>query len=165
MRRVCWAALFALVLTFLYSSPAKAGDYDNLVPVLDSALADSVSLSGHVVYLDFWASWCVPCRKSFPWMNKLQTKYKDKGLRVVAVNVDRDRKAADKFLAKNGKDIPVIYDPKGAIAKRLHLDVMPTSFILDQQGVLQQTNIGFSIDDAADISNFIGSLLEKGAAK
>jgi len=165
MRRAIWALTFALSFMLLAWSHAKAEDYDHLVPALDSALADSVSLSGHIVYLDFWASWCVPCRKSFPWMHRLQAKYQDQGLRVVAVNVDRDHKAAEAFLKTNGGDLSVIYDPKGHFARWLKLDVMPTSFILDRQGKLLQTNIGFSIEDGADVDDFIGTLLAKGVAK
>ncbi len=165
MRRVLWAPLFALSLCFLMSSSANAGEYDDLIPALDSALADSVSLTGHVVYLDFWASWCVPCRKSFPWMRKLQEKYRDQGLRVVTVNLDRERKAADKFLADNGATLPVIYDPKGQFAKRMHLDVMPTSFLINRKGQLEQTNIGFSIDDAVDTDDDVRALLAEEGAK
>ena len=165
MRNVIWAALFALTLTFFSSSDAKAGDYDDLIPALDSALADSVPLDSQVVYLDFWASWCVPCRKSFPWMNKLQERFRDQGLRVVAINLDRDRKAAEKFLQKNGTALSVIFDPKGHFAKRLHLEVMPTSFVFDRNGTLQRTNIGFDIDNAADTNDFIAALLKKEAAR
>src|SRR5436190_21459373 len=58
------------------------------------------SLRGKAVLVDFWASWCGPCRQSFPWMNDLQRKYGDKGLAIVAVNLDKDREFASSFLAE-----------------------------------------------------------------
>src|SRR5689334_6966102 len=61
---------------------------------------DSDSLHAKVVVVDFWASWCVPCRRSFPYLARLDSLYRDKGLAIVAVNLDKTREAADAFLAK-----------------------------------------------------------------
>lgn len=138
------------------------------MPARPSAITNSAEwmpLDSQVVYLDFWASWCVPCRKSFPWLNKLQERYRDQGLRVVAVNLDRDHKAAESFLKKNSTSVSIVFDPKGYFARRLHLEAMPTSFVFDRDGTLQRTNIGFDIDDAADTNDFIAELLKKEAAK
>src|ERR1700740_2946401 len=69
---------------------------------LASAKGDTVALDrlkGQVVYVDFWASWCGPCKRSFPWMNELAERYGDKGFTVVAVNVDKKREDAERFLA------------------------------------------------------------------
>src|SRR5579863_797355 len=74
-------------------------------PLVASAAAPDLDLNqyhGKVVYLDFWASWCKPCRQSFPWMNRMLDMYGDKGLVIIAVNLDEDRKDADRFL----KEVP-----------------------------------------------------------
>ena len=68
---------------------------------------------GQVIYLDFWASWCGPCRLSFPYMEQIQSYYKSKGLVLLAVNVDHSRDKADAFLARFGPDMPVVFDSKG----------------------------------------------------
>jgi thiol-disulfide isomerase/thioredoxin len=79
--------LFAFVCACSAATPAS------LPPELNS-------LQGRVIYLDFWASWCTPCRQSFPWMQDLQTQYASHGLTVIAVNLDQDRAAADAFLKR-----------------------------------------------------------------
>src|SRR5260221_12049673 len=70
-------------------------------------------LRGQVVYVDFWASWCGPCRRSFPWMNEMQQKYGGKGLAIVAVNVDKKRADAEKFLGQFPANFPVVFDEAG----------------------------------------------------
>ena len=101
---------------------------------------------GKVIYVDFWASWCIPCKKSFPWLNKLQTQYGDKGFTVVSVNLDAKRKHANKFLANYPANFPVIYDATGLLAKKYQLKGMPSSFLVDKSGNIVSTHIGFSED-------------------
>lgn len=135
------------------------------IAAVDSALADSTTLTGKVVYVDFWASWCVPCRKSYPWMRELAAKYHDRGFEVVTVNVDKDKALADKFLAEVKTALPVIYDPKGGLAKLYELKVMPTSFIYGRDGALKATHEGFHPSDGAELESFIENLLKESPAK
>ena len=114
---------------------------------------------GQVVYLDFWASWCAPCKQSFPWMIALQDQLDDQGLVIVTVNVDRDRKAAERFLEKLESDLPVIYDPEGEIAAAYELEGMPSSYIYDRAGVLRASHIGFNPDQAEEIEEQLLVLL------
>ena len=111
-----------------------------------SARADSLDLAayrGKVVYLDFWASWCNPCRASFPWMNQMQSSLGTKGLVVIAVNVDHDRELADEFLQSNGADFKVVYDPDGQIARQYNFKDMPTSILIGRDGKIRSVHIGF----------------------
>ena len=78
-----------------------------------SALGQDSLLTGKVVYVDFWASWCMPCRQSFPWMKEIDARYRDRGLQVITVNLDKERSDATKFLKELGSDLKVIYDPAG----------------------------------------------------
>src|SRR3974390_1288475 len=87
---------------------------------------DLAAYKGKVIYLDFWASWCNPCRESFPWLNELQQEYGGKGLVVIGVNVDHDKKLADQFLERYGAQFKVLYDPKGEIAEKYDFKDMPT---------------------------------------
>ena len=107
---------------------------------------DLAQYRGKVVYLDFWASWCVPCRKSFPWMNAMQKAYGTKGLVVIAVNVDTERRDADRFLGAVPADFQVLYDPAGALAQRYRLAGMPSAFIIDREGRVVAHHEGFTRD-------------------
>ena len=101
------------------------------------------SLKGQVVYLDFWASWCKPCRNSFPWMNQMQQKYAEQGLQVIAINLDTEEALAKAFLDKVPAKIPVIYDPEGKIASDYQLLGMPSSYVIDKQGNIRFSHKGF----------------------
>ncbi|GLX83277.1 TlpA disulfide reductase family protein [Thalassotalea eurytherma] len=121
--------------------------------------AKLASLRGQVVYVDFWASWCGPCRESFPWLNEMQAIYKDQGFSVVSVNVDAQKSFALEFLATFPADFEVIYDPKGKIARKYDLRGMPSSFIVDRQGQVVATHVGFNDTKKQQYQQEILSLL------
>ena len=101
------------------------------------------NLTGKVVYLDFWASWCGPCRKSFPWMNKINKRYSSDDFVVISVNLDEDIKAAKKFLGKYPAQFSVTYNPDGDIAEQYKVMGMPSSYLIDRNGNIAATHIGF----------------------
>jgi cytochrome c biogenesis protein CcmG/thiol:disulfide interchange protein DsbE len=101
------------------------------------------SLRGQVVYVDFWASWCEPCRRSFPWLNALRERYAERGFTVVAINLDKDRRAADAFLEKNPARFIVAYDPAGESAGAYRVSAMPSSFLIGPTGTLLSSYAGF----------------------
>jgi len=120
------------------------------------------SYKGKVVYLDFWASWCAPCRTSFPLLNKLHEKFKAQGFEVVAVNVDEDKTNAEKFLKEIPVGFTVLRDATGEWAdKQYVVESMPTSFIIDKQGVIQLVHKGFTSDDINELEHKITELLAK----
>ena len=104
---------------------------------------DLSQYKGKVVYLDFWASWCGPCKQSFPWMNKLQEQYKRDGFEIVAVNLDTSRKEAEAFLAKIPANFDVAFDKTGKTAKQYQLKAMPSSFLIDRKGKLVHKSLGY----------------------
>ena len=121
------------------------------LPARDGSTVVSDSLRGRVVYVDFWASWCGPCRKSFPWLASLQQRYEKKGLTVVAINLDKDRALADKFLKQYSAPFTVVFDPSGKTAEAFAVRGMPTSFLIDRSGVILSTHVGFDPKEAAAI--------------
>jgi cytochrome c biogenesis protein CcmG/thiol:disulfide interchange protein DsbE len=98
---------------------------------------------GRVVYLDFWASWCTPCQQSFPWMQSLKDTYQAAGLEVMAVNLDRRRADAERFLTTKRTDFDVRFDPQGLMAEAFKVKGMPTSVLIDRHGTVRFTHIGF----------------------
>ncbi len=118
-----------------------------IVPAADQQLLDLDSFRGKVVYLDFWASWCEPCRQSFPWMNRLQDELGDHGLVIIAVNVDRERAAAEQFLRTYPARFRIVYDPQGTLAEKFAVRGMPTSFLIDPSGQVQFEHQGFFLKD------------------
>ncbi|WP_286233885.1 TlpA family protein disulfide reductase [Thalassotalea sediminis] len=101
-------------------------------------------LKGKVVLIDFWASWCIPCKDSFPWLNNIQSKYKAKNFTVLSVNLDADKSNATAFLKLLPATFPVFYDPKGKVAKAFKLKGMPSSILLDRDGKIVSRHVGFN---------------------
>jgi cytochrome c biogenesis protein CcmG/thiol:disulfide interchange protein DsbE len=158
-------SLLLLVTTVAASSPKKNETAPQSIAVLDSVTSDSLVASGHVVYLDFWASWCIPCRESFPWMNALLDKYRDKGLQVITVNLDKDPAAARKFMKAMNSTLPVVFDSAGSLAKLYNLEVMPTSFVYGRDGRLRTRHAGFHPKDEGSLESLIVTCLEEKPAK
>src|SRR5258706_6933025 len=128
------------------------------LPTRDGAVSLD-SLQGKVACIDFWASWCGPCKQSFPWMKSLHERFAGKGLVVVAINLDRDRKAADEFLAKYPAPFTVAFDPSGKTAKAFRVWGMPTSYILGPTGAILSTHAGFDPKRTAMIESEIAKSL------
>ncbi|MBU6206241.1 MAG: redoxin family protein [Alphaproteobacteria bacterium] len=118
-----------------------------LISLNSSAYAQKVNLQqyrGKVVYLDFWASWCIPCRQSFPFMEEMQNMYGHQGLVILAVNLDRNRKLADTFLQDIGPhNFTVDYDPKGTTPTEYKVNAMPTSVLIGRDGRVRFRHEGF----------------------
>lgn len=117
--------------------------------------------AGKVLYLDFWASWCAPCRVSFPLMAKLHQKLQARGFEIVAVNLDEDPVKAHNFLKEYPVPFTVLKNTDGRLADNYGVESMPTSFIIDQQGIVQYVHNGFSADDINLLEEKIVRLLDK----
>ena len=102
---------------------------------------------GKIVYVDFWASWCAPCKLSFPWMAKMQAKYKDEGLVIITVNVDETKEEAAKFLKDFPQaKFPMIHDPDSKLVAKYKIEALPWSLIFDRQGKLTKQHRGFTTE-------------------
>lgn len=126
----------------------EVGDNLSDLELPDTAVARKVAdLRGRFVYLDFWASWCGPCRQSFPWMNALQNQYSKDQLVVIGMNVDAKRADADRFLARNPASFSLAFDVRGDSAKRLNIKTMPTSMLINPEGKVVLVHQGFRTED------------------
>jgi peroxiredoxin len=116
-------------------------------------------MKGKVVYVDFWASWCGPCKQSFPWMNDMQAKYAARGLQIVGVSLDKKKEDADKFLAGTPAKFMVAYDTTGKVAEVYKPQGMPTSFLIGADGVVRAVHVGFRESDRAALEREIEAAL------
>ena len=139
-----------------YSYAQKAPSFD--LPADDKNI-NLEKLKGKVVYLDFWASWCGPCRKSFPWMNEMHSRYDSEQFTIVAVNLDSSKADALNFLKNVPADFDVAYDPNGHVANKYKIKSMPSSYLIDKQGSLVFAHTGYKESDAAEIEDKILKLL------
>jgi thiol-disulfide isomerase/thioredoxin len=137
------------------------GSFLLITAAADTAeVLDLARYRGKVVLVDFWASWCEPCRHSFPWLNTMQSKYADRGLVVIGVNVDRDRADADRFLHDVPASFQIVYDPEGTLAARYDLPCMPVSYVIGPQGDIVARHIGFRSSLSAEREAEVQKLLE-----
>lgn len=161
VRRIAAAALTAA----LFAVPAQALEVGDAAPVLKlptatgAAPMELAALKGKVVYVDFWASWCGPCKQSFPWMNDMQTKFGARGLEVVAINVDAKMADAQRFLATSPARFTVAYDAAGDSPKQFAIKGMPTSYLLDRDGKITLVHSGFRDADRSELEGAIVSAL------
>lgn len=123
---------------------------------------DLASLKGKVVLVDFWASWCAPCKQEMPVLERLYQKYKKDGFVVVAVSVDREAANVRDFVKQQVHvSFPVVHDADHKVADRYKPPRMPSSYIVDRNGIVRHVHGGFRPDDAAKLEAEIKALLAK----
>jgi peroxiredoxin len=131
---------------------------DFALPTAQGTTIALAALRGQVVYVDFWASWCGPCRRSFPWMNDLHRRYGARRVTIVAVNVDARRDDAERFLRQYPAAFAVVYDSTGATPGAYGVTAMPSSFLVDRAGRIAVIEHGFRDERKAALEDAIRSL-------
>lgn len=158
---------FAIALLFVCTTSSYAGHLEqlssscHLTTLEGDPTYNLQELKGKVVYMDFWASWCPPCIKSFPFLNQLDQDLKDKGLHVVGINLDEKVADAQDFLAKNPVDFSIVADPSKQCAKVLELMAMPTSYLIDRSGNVRHIHQGFRSGESEELRALITQLLQE----
>jgi thiol-disulfide isomerase/thioredoxin len=158
------SVLFVCLLSLL-AMPSQAINNGELAPSFELP-GDGVAIKlsnykGKVIYLDFWASWCGPCKQSFPWLNEMQSKYAEKGLQVVGINVDANTEDAKAFLTKLPAKFVVAYDAKGLMPKAYAIKGMPSSVLIDGSGKVISQHTGFRDADKAQLEQAIQQAFTK----
>ncbi|QQD18604.1 TlpA family protein disulfide reductase [Spongiibacter nanhainus] len=140
-RRLVFLIIAPLILWAAGLSQAALAS--TAAPMLPASGFNLDDYRGKVVYLDFWASWCGPCRASFPYMNTLVSRYGN-DLAVVTINLDEDADSARSFIDQFKPSFPVFHDPSGHVAQQFQVAGMPNSFLFDRRGQLLLKHIGFT---------------------
>lgn len=153
----------AVAVAALLACTAQAVETGQSAPDFElPGKASTIKLSdfkGKTVYLDFWASWCGPCKQSFPWMNEMQSRYGSKGLRVVAVNVDQKPDDAKAFLSTNPAGFEVAFDQVGKVPRAYAIKGMPTSMLIGPDGKVIMVHGGFKEEKREELERHIKTAL------
>lgn len=120
---------------------------------------DLAGLKGKVVYVDFWASWCVPCRLSMPALETLYRKHASRGFTVVGFNEDVDLADAQRFMQRVPVSFPLVQDAKDAAARAFDVKAMPSGYLIDRKGLVRKVHRGFTQETAAALESEIEELL------
>jgi thiol-disulfide isomerase/thioredoxin len=161
-----WGLTLAAAAAWLLSGTFLAARDAQLAPSVVLHRADGTTMQladfkGKVLLVDFWASWCVPCKASFPALDALYQRDKDRGLEVLAINLDEQRKAADAFLAGRPHVMPVMFDPKGESAQAFMVRGMPSSVLIDRTSHIRYSHMGYSTKVLDDYQHEIELLLSE----
>jgi cytochrome c biogenesis protein CcmG/thiol:disulfide interchange protein DsbE len=156
-------AVFALIscLAVRTASALETGVIppDFSLPSLEEKSVRLSQYRGKVILLDFWASWCGPCRSSLPWLQLMQERYGNQGFQVVTVNVDSDKDYAIGLLNSLGIKLLTLLDPAGHIPEIYGLESMPSSFLIGRDGTLSLVHTGFSRFDKGPLEHAIQAML------
>ncbi len=116
-------------------------------------------LRGQVVMVNFWASWCEPCRKEFPLLDQIYKKYRPAGFTLIGVNVEPDAKDAEGFIAKTPVTFPIVFDKDSAVSKLYRVSGMPTTVLIDRKGVLRWVHRSYVPGDENEYLNQVRAIL------
>lgn len=159
-------ALAALLACAIPAIAAKPGDRMPSVPPLTNIEeggppVNLATLKGKVVYVDFWASWCVPCRASMPVVDELYRKLGPRGFTVVGINKDDRLLDAQRFLRRVPVTFPVAADSGDAVVRAFLVTAMPSGYLIDRKGVVRQVHRGYTADTARALESEVEVLLKE----
>ncbi len=153
-------SLFLLNIQTLKADTVPTAAWHIQVMGTDQQLHSLAEFKGKTLWIDFWASWCGPCRQSFPWLNSLHQQLSPQQFTVVAINVDENLDDAHRFLSMFSPNFPVLFDPEGKLAELFQVPVMPSSFLVAPDGRILLQHKGFRPDEAEQLSYKIRSYLQ-----
>ena len=161
LKRCAMAAIVATTTAFAASGdaagPAPAFALTNL-----AGQSDALSqYKGQVVMVNFWATWCGPCKQEMPLLDQMYKKYKPAGFTLIGVNVDKEAPAVKELLARKPVSFPVLLDPANQVSKAYHVDEMPSSVIIDRKGQIRYIHRGYKPGDENEYQDRIRQLIRE----
>lgn len=161
---VCVFVVFVLLMGSMSvveggTDPKKAPDFT--VKSLSGKNIKLSELRGHVVVINFWATWCTPCKKELPFFNQLYGKYKSLGLEILGVNIDKKSSEAEGMSSALGLTFPVLLDPDGKVSGLYRIRSMPTTYLVAKDGTVRHIHWGFGPSEPDRYETEIRSLLKE----
>lgn len=164
IRRLPLVALLAAFVALAW----PAGATDGSLPAPEFTLANraggQLSLSGlrgQVVMINFWASWCGPCRQEFPALDEMYRRYKPMGFTLVGINVESEQADAERFLGARPVSFPILFDPDNTVSDRYGVSAMPTTVLVDRQGRLRWQHQAYKPGDEAKYIEQVRAMLRE----
>lgn len=154
------------VLAFLLAALASASHAatpDFSLPARDGGTVRLSGLKGQVVMINFWATWCGPCRQEMPLLEQIQTRYEPLGFTIVGINVEPDSDAAQKWLAQVPVSLtfPILFDRENKVAESFGVDGMPSTVFIDRTGTVRYVHRGYRPGDEAKYADMVRSLVKE----
>ncbi len=165
MTQTLFIRLISALLLICFTNTSNSEEVHKEVPQCPlTSFNDTQSLNlqqfkGKVVYVDFWASWCGPCAKSFPFMNQLDNELKGQGLEVIGINLDEEIEEAKQFLQQTPASFTIAKDLDKKCAKDFGVKAMPSSYLIDRKGVIRHEHLGFRPGEAEEFKLLVEQLL------
>lgn len=157
---------FLSLILLLAAAPLPAAGVGEPLPGCPALTAPApgadrpTAWQGKVLLIDFWATWCPPCRRAMPFFNDLRSELGTRGFEVLAVNVDEDSDEARRFLQRYPVDYPVLMDPQGQCPAAFGVQAMPSTYLVDRDGRIRSIQLGFHEHDKASLRSRITALLD-----
>ena len=160
------SVLFIMLMAGTVFSSVQAATVDQAAPdfTLKSLSGKNIKLSeyaGNVVMLNFWASWCGPCRKEMPLLNALHNKYETLGFVILGVNVEQELRLAKSFLADTPVDFPILFDVSNTVSKAYDVIAMPTTVMIDRNGQVRYIHKGYKAGDEKKYKKMVKKLIRE----
>ena len=160
------AGIIVLAMAALSTATLQAEEMNQPAPnfTLKSNSGKNLKLSesrGEVILLNFWASWCGPCRQEMPLLDSLHNKYKDLGFKVMGVNVEENSKEAIKILNEIKVSFPVVFDTTNKVSELYNVSAMPSTVLIDRDGKMRYLHKGYKPDDEATYKQWVKKLIKE----
>lgn len=149
----------ALTPTARAGVPAPAPDF--ALPAMDGSEMRLSDLRGQVVMINFWATWCGPCRQEMPLLQQLQVKYEPLGFTLVGINVEPESAGARTWLEKVPVTFPILFDRQNQVAERFGVQGMPSSVFVDRSGKVRYVHRGYQPGDESKYADMVRSLVKE----
>jgi peroxiredoxin len=156
---IALTALVAALQTSAAAPAASAPDFS--LPARDGSKVQLSDLKGEVVMINFWASWCGPCRQEMPLLEQIQEKYEPLGFTMLGVNVEPDSAEAEKFLKSVQVSFPILFDRENSVSARFGVEAMPSSVLIDREGNVRHVHRGYKPGDEAVYADLIRGLVKE----